>query len=118
MDLSVDVETGRLAFVESVEGFVRAVDGFSEWELLGPSRCHGWTRLDVVGHVIGGWQEMLGGLVSVVDADSSGLQQVGVEAHGPNLEGGQASATRSAYSWLHRSSTPSGRISTRSGSSA
>lgn len=43
---------------------MRAVEGLSELELLGASRCHGWTRLDVVTHVIGGWQEMLGGLVS------------------------------------------------------
>jgi hypothetical protein len=67
MDLSVDLETGRRAFSESVTGFVRAVDGFDEWELLGRSRCHGWTRLDAVVHVITGWQEMLGGLVSIVD---------------------------------------------------
>jgi hypothetical protein len=67
VDLSVDVETGRRAFAESVTSFLRAVDGFGEWELLGASRCHGWTRLDVVVHVIAGWQEMLGGMVSVVD---------------------------------------------------
>jgi Mycothiol maleylpyruvate isomerase N-terminal domain len=67
MDLSVEAETGRRAFSESAEAFVRAVDGLDEWELLGPSRCHGWTRLDVVVHVIGGWHEMLGGLVSAVD---------------------------------------------------
>ncbi|GAB2453140.1 hypothetical protein GCM10027062_37300 [Nocardioides hungaricus] len=67
MDLRVDLQTGRRAFSESVAAFVRAVDGFDEWELLGASRCHGWTRLDVVVHVIAGWQEMLGGLVSATD---------------------------------------------------
>src|SRR4051812_42357989 len=67
MGLTVELGVGRQAFSESVEGFLRAVDCFDEWELLGPSRCHGWTRLDVVSHVIGGWQEMLGGLVSIVD---------------------------------------------------
>ena len=42
-----------------------------EHDLLHESRCHGWTRLDVVVHVISGWQEMLGGLVSRTDAEPS-----------------------------------------------
>jgi hypothetical protein len=67
--LTVDLERGRRAFAESVESFVRAVDGFDEYALLGSSRCHGWTRLDAVVHVIAGWTEMLGGLVSVVDTE-------------------------------------------------
>src|SRR5690349_16850505 len=67
MALTVDLETGRTAFAESVTAFVRAVNGFTEWDLLGASRCHGWTRLDVAVHVIAGWQEMLGGFVSPVD---------------------------------------------------
>lgn len=67
MGLTVDLDTGRQAFSESVEAFLRAVDSFDEYALLGASRCHGWTRLDVVEHTIGGWQEMLGGMVSVVD---------------------------------------------------
>lgn len=67
MALTVDLATGRTAFADSVTAFVRAVDGFAEWDLLGASRCHGWTRLDVASHVIAGWQEMLGGFVSPVD---------------------------------------------------
>lgn len=67
MGLTVELEVGRQAFTESVEAFLRAVAGFDEHELLGASRCHGWTRLDVVTHTIGGWQEMLGGMVSAVD---------------------------------------------------
>src|SRR5262245_30422683 len=66
MGLTVELEVGRQAFTESAESFLRAVAGLSEHDLLGASRCHGWTRLDVVVHVIGGWQEMLGGMVSVV----------------------------------------------------
>ncbi|WP_299039164.1 maleylpyruvate isomerase N-terminal domain-containing protein [uncultured Pseudokineococcus sp.] len=64
MSLSVPADFGRAAFVESVEAFVCTVDGLEELELLGASRCHGWTRLDVVVHVLAGWQEVLGGLVS------------------------------------------------------
>lgn len=67
MGLTVELEVGRDAFVESVEAFLRAVDGFDEHALLGTSRCHGWTRLDVVVHTMAGWQEMLGGMVSRVD---------------------------------------------------
>ena len=67
MALTVDLETGRTAFADSVTAFVRAVDAFDEWDLLGASRCHGWTRLDVAVHVTAGWQEMLGGFVSPVE---------------------------------------------------
>ncbi|MFA6300284.1 MAG: maleylpyruvate isomerase N-terminal domain-containing protein, partial [Nocardioides sp.] len=67
MGLSVALEDGRFACAESITGFLRAVDALSEYELLDVSRCHGWTRLDVVVHVIGGWEEMLRGLVSRVD---------------------------------------------------
>ena len=69
MSFSVALEEARATCVESVEAFVGAVEGFSEYDVLGPSRCHGWARLEVVAHVISGWQEMLGGLVSRVDAE-------------------------------------------------
>ncbi len=69
MGLTVGLDDGRTACAESIESFVRAVDAFSEYHLLDASRCHGWTRLDVAVHVLAGWQEMLGGLVSVRDSD-------------------------------------------------
>jgi len=68
MGLQVALEEGRAACAASVRAFERAVDGLSEYELLDVSRCHGWTRLDVLVHMVTGWQEMLGGLVSPVDA--------------------------------------------------
>lgn len=67
MELSVPLEEGRAACADSIGAFLRAVDGFSEHDLLGASRCHGWVRLDVVTHVVAGWQEMLGGMVSPVE---------------------------------------------------
>lgn len=70
MGLSVSLERGRSACAESID-VVRAVDSFSEYELLAASRCHGWGRLDVVTHVLAGWQEMLGGMVSPVDTQPS-----------------------------------------------
>lgn len=69
MGLTIALEEARPACVDSIEAFLRAVDSIGEIDLLGTSRCHGWTRLDVVVHVVAGWQEMLGGLVSVVDLD-------------------------------------------------
>lgn len=71
MGLSVSLERGRSACAESIEAFVGAVDAFSEYQLLAESRCHGWSRLDVVAHVVAGWQEMLGGMVSPVDTKPS-----------------------------------------------
>src|SRR3954462_5934608 len=71
MGLSVSLEVGRSACAESIDAFVQAVDSFTEYELLGASRCHGWTRLDVVTHVLAGWQEMLGGMVSPVESEAS-----------------------------------------------
>jgi uncharacterized protein (TIGR03083 family) len=67
MELSIDLATARAACAESVRALLRTVDGMSELELLDASRCRGWTRLDVVVHLVGGWHEMLGGLVSPVD---------------------------------------------------
>jgi uncharacterized protein (TIGR03083 family) len=69
MGFSVSLDEARAACVDSIDSFVRAVDSFSEYNLLGPSRCHGWTRLDVAVHVLAGWQEMLGGMVSPVDSE-------------------------------------------------
>jgi hypothetical protein len=71
MELSVSLDNGRAAFVDSIDAFRRAVETFSEHELLGASRCHGWSRLDLVTHVLAGWQEMLGGMVSPVDDEPS-----------------------------------------------
>lgn len=47
---------------------MRAAGRLDEHGLLASSRCHGWTRLDVVSHLLGGWQELLGGLACPTDA--------------------------------------------------
>lgn len=69
MGLQVPLEVGRVACTESIAAFLRAVDDLSEYDLLASSRCHGWTRLDVVVHVLGGWEEMLRGMVSRVSSE-------------------------------------------------
>ncbi len=63
------MDVGRSACADSIESFLAAVDDLSEYDLLDVSRCHGWARLDVVVHVLAGWQEMLGGLVSPVESE-------------------------------------------------
>jgi len=67
--LTVALDDGRTACAESIEAFVGVIDTLGEYELLGASRCHGWTRLDVAVHVLAGWQEMLCGLVSVSNCE-------------------------------------------------
>ena len=67
MGLTVETARAQAAFEESVDGFVAAVHGLDDYALLRHSRCHGWTRLDVVSHVVAGWHEMLCGLVTQVD---------------------------------------------------
>jgi len=67
MGLTISADDGRVACIDSIDAFVRAVQGFDEYALLGASRCHGWSRLEAVTHMIAGWQEMLAGLVSAVE---------------------------------------------------
>ncbi|MGL4175414.1 MAG: maleylpyruvate isomerase N-terminal domain-containing protein [Dermatophilaceae bacterium] len=71
MDLSVAHDDGCEAFAQSVAAFVAACGGLGEYELLGSSRCHGWTRLDVVAHILAGWQELLGGLACRSEAPAT-----------------------------------------------
>ncbi|MGL5929610.1 MAG: maleylpyruvate isomerase N-terminal domain-containing protein [Dermatophilaceae bacterium] len=71
MKLLVAHDDGCEAFTQSVEAFVAACDGLEEYELLGSSRCDGWTRLDVVTHVVAGWQELLGGLACRSEAPAT-----------------------------------------------
>jgi mycothiol maleylpyruvate isomerase-like protein len=67
MPLTIGLDNGKVAFEESVVAFLRTVDRLSDHELFGHSRCHGWLRLDVLTHVLGGWQEMLSGFAYQVD---------------------------------------------------
>jgi hypothetical protein len=46
---------------------VAAAESFSDYDLLGASRCHGWSRLDVVVHVRAGLEEMIGVCAAQVD---------------------------------------------------
>ncbi|MGH3413977.1 MAG: maleylpyruvate isomerase N-terminal domain-containing protein [Marmoricola sp.] len=67
MGLTIELDPARAAFIDSVTAFVGTVAAVAEYDLFGPSLCWGWSRLDVVSHVIAGWHEMLGGMVSRVE---------------------------------------------------
>lgn len=69
MPFTVAFDDARSAFELSVTAFSAAVTSMSEWDLLASSRCHGWTRMEVIAHVVAGWQEMLEGFVTIVDDD-------------------------------------------------
>lgn len=47
--------------------FVAAASLPSDLSLLGASRCHGWSRLDVVVHVRAGLEEVVGGCAAQTD---------------------------------------------------
>ena len=55
------------AMQRQVEAFVGAASALDDLALLGPSRCHGWSLLDLVVHVRLGLQEMAVGTTSRTD---------------------------------------------------
>ncbi|NNG40964.1 hypothetical protein HJ588_17025 [Flexivirga sp. ID2601S] len=65
--LTIPLEEARTACVDSIESFLAAADAVPELDLLDASRCRGWSRLDVLTHVVGGGQQMLTGLIDRVD---------------------------------------------------
>ncbi|YAL82279.1 maleylpyruvate isomerase N-terminal domain-containing protein [Dermacoccaceae bacterium W4C1] len=69
--LRVEADRAGEALAGSVRSFVAALASFSEVELMGASRCFGWSRLTVIVHMIAGWQELLGGLAGVTDEPES-----------------------------------------------
>ncbi|MGC4110088.1 MAG: maleylpyruvate isomerase N-terminal domain-containing protein [Nocardioides sp.] len=52
---------------EQIAAFVDGAESFSEYDLLGASRVHGWSRLDTVVHVRAGLEEMVGVCAAQVD---------------------------------------------------
>lgn len=83
---SVALDDARAACLASIDGFLTAAASVSEHALLTPSRCHGWDRMDVVVHMVNGWLEALGGLVSPgggpPTVDAAGYWDAFAEQHG------------------------------------
>lgn len=65
--LSYDHATSAGLLREQLAAFVAAAESFTEYDLLGASRCHGWSRLDAVVHVRSGLEEMVGVCAAQVD---------------------------------------------------
>ena len=65
---TVPLDEARPTFLAALDAFVAAVDALDDLALLGPSRAHGWSRLDCLVHVRAGLQEMLAGLPARTDA--------------------------------------------------
>lgn len=65
--LSVDHATAVESVRAQLTVFVKAAESFSEYDLLGASRCHGWSRLDAVVHVRAGLEEMTADCAAQVD---------------------------------------------------
>lgn len=65
--LHYDHSTAVELLLEQTTEFVRAAGSFSEYDLLGASLVHGWSRLDVVVHVRAGLEEMVGVCAALVD---------------------------------------------------
>ncbi len=65
--LSFDHTTAVELMREQLDVFVAAAHKFSEYDLLGASRVHGWSRLEVVVHTRLGLEEMVGVCAMQVD---------------------------------------------------
>lgn len=65
--LRVTLQDGRGALHEALDALTSAGD-LPDLDLLEPSRCRGWSRLEVLVHVRTGLEEMLGGCVSPTGA--------------------------------------------------
>jgi hypothetical protein len=65
--LSFDHPTAVELVREQLDVFVAAARSFSEYDLLGASRVHGWSRLEVVVHSRLGIEEMVGVCAMQVD---------------------------------------------------
>jgi hypothetical protein len=52
---------------DQLDAFVEAAESFSEYDLLGAARVHGWSRLEAVVHCRAGLEEMVGVCAAQVD---------------------------------------------------
>jgi hypothetical protein len=65
--LSYDHATAVELLRGQLDAFVAGAESFSEYDLLGASRVHGWSRLEAVVHVRAGLEEMVGVCAAQVD---------------------------------------------------
>jgi len=65
--LSYDHATAVGLMRDQLDAFVAAAESFSEYDLLGGARVHGWSRLDAVVHCRAGLEEMVAVCAAQVD---------------------------------------------------
>lgn len=65
--LSYEHVTAAGLMREQLDLFVAAAASYSDYDLLGPSRLHGWSRLELVVHARLGLEEMAGVCAAQVD---------------------------------------------------
>lgn len=65
--LSVPHVDAVALFRSQLHDFLSAADELGDLELLGGSRCYGWSRVDVVVHVRTGLEEVIGGCAAQTD---------------------------------------------------
>ena len=78
--LSFTHDDAVTALADQITSFVAAAEAFDDLELLDPSRCRGWSRMDLVVHVRCGLQEMALGAAarsqSEADTDAASYWRV------------------------------------------
>jgi hypothetical protein len=65
--LGYDHTTAATLLRDQLDSILTAAEAFSDYDLLGSSRVHGWSRLDTVVHVRLGLEEMAGVCAAQVD---------------------------------------------------
>ncbi|OZM76147.1 maleylpyruvate isomerase N-terminal domain-containing protein [Pseudonocardia sp. MH-G8] len=74
--MRVEHDVGKAAFLDGLRTLRVAVDDLDDQQLLAPSRCRGWSAVDLLVHVHLGLQEMLLGVVTPAagapDTDAAG----------------------------------------------
>lgn len=58
LPLAFELDPARHLFIQQAQGFLHAAQALTDMELLDPSQCRGWSRLDLVVHVRMGLDEM------------------------------------------------------------
>lgn len=71
MPFTVSHTDGAAGLREAAASFLTAASALDELALLESSRCVGWSRLEVVDHVLAGWRELFAGLADRTDGPAS-----------------------------------------------
>jgi hypothetical protein len=102
MSFTVSHTDGATGLRGAAAAFVGTVAALDEPALLEPSRCRGWSRLEVVDHVLAGWRELFAGLGRQLDHVAAGLPEGFHAFQGHVLTSGDLMATWAVETVLHQ----------------